>query len=51
MVCDCEEYKTWHKIEMGRVGFLFAHRVEYPRDGPTFKFCPFCGKELRVKDE
>jgi hypothetical protein len=45
--CDCEDWIHWQGIEGGVGSFLYAHGIKYPTDGPKFKYCPFCGKELR----
>jgi hypothetical protein len=48
--CDCAEWKKWWELERGAWSFLSVHGIKYPDNGPMFRFCPFCGKELK-KDE
>jgi hypothetical protein len=45
--CDCEDWKKWKIVEDSAWAFLYTHGIKYPSDGPKFKYCPFCGKELR----
>jgi hypothetical protein len=46
--CTCDEWKEGRKQLDGFITFGFIHRMKYT--GGTFKFCPWCGKEL-LEDE
>jgi hypothetical protein len=43
--CGCKEFEVWKEKDVGAWIFLRAHGIVYPKDGPFFKFCPFCGKK------
>lgn len=46
--CDCED---WNKSEpqiLAAQTLAWTHRMEY--SGAVFKYCPWCGKELKVDE-
>ena len=51
MECSCEEFKKWDEFEMGIYSLAYSHGILYPKDGPIFKYCAFCGKRLIDKEK
>ena len=46
--CDCEDWKYVDEID-GIITFAWTHHIEYK--GPTFVYCPFCGRKLKKENE
>jgi len=46
--CTCDKWEIGRGQIDGFIAFGSIHRMKYT--GGTFKFCPWCGKEL-IEDE
>ncbi len=51
MWCNCKDYSVWDDIEKNSWSFLYAHGITYPKEGPFFRFCPFCGKDSTMTEK
>lgn len=48
MTCDCKDWKEWSpRLDDGRSIMVARGYPEYNWKGPKFKFCPWCGKEMK----
>lgn len=51
MKCDCEKFKEYDKWDTLVFTLAYSHGILYPKDGPKFVYCPFCGKKLNEREE
>jgi hypothetical protein len=47
--CTCDEWMTYSARDMWSLAFAALHGV--PTDSPPYRYCPWCGSELTVKEE
>jgi len=49
-ICDCDDYK-WLKEKLGGMTvFAWVHGQEPKENKGPFRFCPYCGKRVTVKE-
>lgn len=49
MACDCEGYQK--NVKHLDAVFMSAHVHNVKYKGETFKFCSWCGKEMKLKEK
>jgi len=45
----CNDFEERIKYIDGAIGLAYTHGLWDPPEGITFKYCPYCGSELKDK--
>lgn len=49
--CTCESYRWLKQCLLDVVVFMGSHGLPIVETRGPFKFCPYCGKPVRIKEE